>query len=147
MQWIVVLLVLAVLLSSRKALAGFIGGQPVTIAGTTIGTIAGETLYMESDAAAAFLRMKEAATAVGVALVPTGARAAFRTHEDQEFLAETRSSFAAPVDRSPHQAGIAIDLTTASGTNAAFRWLTANAARFNFKRTRADEPWHWEYRP
>jgi LAS superfamily LD-carboxypeptidase LdcB len=48
---------------------------------------------------------------------------------------------------SMHEQGVAIDFTvngsTISGhSNAAFRWLDANAARFGFHNLPV-EPWHW----
>lgn len=104
--------------------------------------------YLRTDAAAAFLRMKAAAAAAGVSLE---VNSSFRTFEEQqqmklEQLDGTRTDAVAEPGWSNHEGGIAVDLSTKRGTNAAFFWLVAHAASFGFKRTVASEPWHWEYR-
>lgn len=52
----------------------------------------------------------------------------------------------APVGRSMHERGLAIDFTIAGRTlrssDAAFRWLKDNAARYGLKNL-PSEPWHW----
>lgn len=103
---------------------------------------------MRADAAAAFTRMAAAAAADGVQL---HVNRAFATWEQQKVLYDRylagAGALAAEPGWSNHQGGIAADIESGAGTNAAFKWLTANAARFSFRRTVPSEPWHWEYRP
>ena len=103
---------------------------------------------MRRDAAEAFSRMHAAAARAGVQLqVNSG----FRTMQEQEalyaaYVAGT-GNLAAKPGHSNHQGGIAVDVESEGGTNAAYRWLEQNGARYGFKRTVPSEPWHWEYRP
>lgn len=129
------------LLLPRKAL-GYINGKPVEIDLKSIGG----GLYLEASAADAYLKMRAAAAADGVQLVPSGPRSAFRSTADQAELNVSRAEFAAPVGYSNHQAGRAIDLETNVGSNAAYRWLVSNAHRFRFYATVQREPWHWEHK-
>jgi hypothetical protein len=99
-----------------------------------------------ADTAAAFRRMREAASRDGVTLrIVSG----FRTYEEQEELYRLyragRGNLAARPGHSNHQDGRALDLNTSDG--GVYRWLTNNARRFGFKRTVPSERWHWEYRP
>lgn len=142
--------VLFVLLASKKALA-FVNGQPVTI---TLGPI-GDGLYLRSDAAAAFVRMVNAARNDGVTISPSGPRAAFRSPDDQMSLINESGSYgsgglAASVGYSPHQAGIAIDLAEMTYDSPARLWMNAYAGQFawvnkgmSYQTTK--EPWHWEF--
>jgi D-alanyl-D-alanine carboxypeptidase len=149
MPILLIVILLGVVLLMPKTATAYVGGKPVQI---TLGSI-GAGLYMREDAASAFRRMQAAAAEDDIALVPTGPRAAFRTVEDQTSLELDRAEYAAPVGFSPHQAGIAVDLATATadgpGTNDAFMWLLANAADFRFFQLPGSgatkEPWHWEY--
>ena len=108
--------------------------------------------YLASDAAEAFARMAEAAKAEGVDFV---VNSAFRTMAEQEKLYRERSDPAVKARLGPaarpgyskHQSGVALDIESAAGSNAAFRWLSQNASRFGWKRTVLVEPWHWEYLP
>ena len=101
---------------------------------------------LEESAARAFLKMASAAAAAGVSLV---VNSAFRENAKQAELYALwlagKGFKAAPPGYSNHQAGRDVDIETDGGTNAAFRWLTANAAAFGFQRTVIDEPHHWEY--
>jgi D-alanyl-D-alanine carboxypeptidase len=119
-------------------------------------------------AAAAWRRMKEAAAADGVVIKLASA---FRSVDRQveilrEKLAQGASleailSASAPPGYSEHHTGRAIDITTDGvppfevefEATAAFRWLSANAARFGFVLSFPPgnahgyqyEPWHWCY--
>jgi D-alanyl-D-alanine carboxypeptidase len=111
----------------------------------------GDGFYLTPVAAGAFLAMRRAALADGVTLV---VNSAFRDSAAQikiwkertddngtplDFSDDTRNANwekSGPVARpgtSKHEAGTAVDIDTDSGTNAAFAWLTANAARFGFR--------------
>ena len=98
------------------------------------------------DAAAAFIAMRAAAAAAGVALV---LNSAYRTYAEQLRLFNLylagEGNLAAPPGHSNHEGGIAVDVESAEGTNAAFHWMTANAADYGFRRTVSPEPWHWEF--
>lgn len=106
------------------------------------------TLFLERRAAQSWKEMVTAAEREGVHLRPSdGRRVAFRTDEMQAELKRERPAFAANPGESNHQGGIALDVDTDNGTNAAFKWLTANAHSYGWRRTVSYEPWHWEYRP
>lgn len=122
---------------------GYVRGEPVAL---ELGPIGGG-FYLRRDAAEAFIKMQLAASSAGARLTVTSA---FRTFEQQQQLfnahQEGTGSLAAAPGFSNHQAGIAVDIETAIGRNAAFEWLTENAATYGFRRTVASEPWHWEWR-
>lgn len=104
---------------------------------------------LEKTAARQFTLMRAHAARDGVSLI---VESAFRTMEQQTLLwtayvAGERVDVAAAPGYSNHQSGIDVDLTTARGTNAAYRWMQKNAHLYGFKETVAGEPWHWEYRP
>lgn len=142
-QWALIAAVVGYILLRPSRALGYVNGVPTEL---ELGPIGGG-LSMRVDAAAAFRAMRDAAADVGVYLVTSGPRSAFRTTEQQESLQVDRADYAAPVNRSPHQAGIAVDLETANGTNAAYRWLLSNGRMFGFVGPYpAREPWHWEYR-
>lgn len=120
-------------------------GQPVDV---RLVFIDADGHQLEERAAEDFLRMREAAASEGVVLV---VESAFRSWAAQASLYEqytsgARSDLVAPPGYSAHQSGKAVDLDTDRGTNAAYRWLMANAHLFNFRRTVTSEPWHWEHR-
>mgnify|MGYP001560790414 FL=1 len=113
--------------------------------------------WLREDAASAFDSMSAAASGDGVTLT---VNSAYRTKERQQQLREKydlemdefkrglRPKAPKPVAHpgwSNHQMGLAADIESANGTNAAFHWLTVNAGRFKFKRTVDSEPWHWEF--
>lgn len=150
MKWLWFLLGAAVITMGEAArrffATGYSRGQPVPVELLSIGG----SFYLESRGAApAFLEMQRAAAQDGVRLV---VESAFRSMAEQQDLerryaaGETGIGKPARAGHSNHQLGLAVDLETANGTNAAFAWLKTNAARYGFKRTVSGEPWHWEYR-
>lgn len=114
--------------------------------------------WLDPAAAEHYVMLRDEAKAEGVTLKINDA---YRTMAQQQVqwdkyqakLAAWRNSGrigkeptpAAKPGRSNHQMGLALDIESANGTNAAFHWLTANAHRHKFKRTVSNEPWHWEY--
>ncbi len=128
--------------ATRRAV-GYVRGQAVELVLVSIGN----GHWLDRSAADAFKAMRAAALAQGVALI---VNSSFREMAQQqawyaEWLSGVRAAIVAVPGTSLHQSGRAIDLDTDDGTNAAFTWLNANAARFGFRRTVASEPWHWEY--
>ncbi len=164
MHWLafaVVALAAAVVAGGVRFALGTVNGVTMPLALMSIG----DGYYLTPVAAGAFLAMRQAALADGVAFV---VNSAFRSSEAQvKIWRERTDDPGTPLDysddkrnakwdsdgpvarpgTSKHEAGTAVDIDTAGGTNAAFVWLTANAGRFGFKRTVAKEPWHWEYAP
>lgn len=127
---------------ASKMATGYRNGQPFSLELVTVE--GGHALA--AAPAAAFLAMRAAALAEGVVLSVT---TAFRDMAYQQtlyarYVAGT-GSLAAKPGYSNHQAGTALDLATARGTNTAYHWLVKNAARFGWKRTVSSEPWHWEW--
>jgi LAS superfamily LD-carboxypeptidase LdcB len=136
----------AIIFGSATAL-GYIKGKPVWIEIASIGN----SQFLEVKAASAFSAMARAAAVQNVNLK---VNSAFRSTEDQIKLQETRAEFAAAVNRSPHQAGIAVDIESGGGNNDSYRWLVVNAHKFKFvshatlyPNSTVKEPWHWEFRP
>lgn len=126
------------------AVQGWKGGKPIDVVLVQVDD-AGHLLAQR--AATQFAAMRAAAAHERVDLI---VNSAFRTMEEQtqfwvEYMRGERTAVVAAPGYSNHQAGTALDIESDGGTNAAFRWLTANAARFGFHRTVASEPWHWEY--
>lgn len=118
---------------------GFIHGRPVRISVTRI-----DGKPVERHTAAAYLRMREAATRAGVFLrIVSG----FRTMEHQQALYRAyrrgRGNLAALPGNSNHQSGHALDLNTS--TPGVLRWLDRHAREYGFRRTVPTESWHWEY--
>lgn len=70
---------------------------------------------------------------------------------DETFLKTASSKHFKPVTSPPgygyHHYGIAFDISTNGGKNAAYKWLEKNAINFGFVRTVKSETWHWEYKP
>jgi zinc D-Ala-D-Ala carboxypeptidase len=128
-------------------------------------------MKLRKPAAKAFQEMSAAAAAAGVTLAPISA---FRSVNDQQQVffgvkaernqtAEQRADVSAPPKYSEHHTGYAIDIGDANtpATNlsptfdqtAAFQWLQANAARYNFELSFPKdnqqgvtyEPWHWRF--
>jgi len=128
-------------------------------------------MLLRPDAAKSFSSMQSAAAADGIAL---NLLSAFRSHEVQRQLffdvkadrnqtALDRSKVSAPPGFSEHSTGYAIDLgdlrepqTNLSASfvhTQAYRWLRANAARFQFNLSFPEdnpqgvsfEPWHWRF--
>ncbi len=126
---------------------------------------------LRTAAARKFIEMVEAARLEGVVL---SALSGYRTVAEQEYLffgvkaersqaATKRAEVSAPPGFSEHHTGYAIDIGDGNvpATNLspdfehtpAFKWLAANAARFNFELSfpRGNpqgiqyEPWHWRF--
>jgi LAS superfamily LD-carboxypeptidase LdcB len=96
--------------------------------------------------AEAFLAMRAAARAAGVELhVNSAWRSYAKQAELRQLFLDGEGPQAAPPGYSNHEAGEAVDIETAQGSNAAYWWLVSNAGRFGFRPTVATEPWHWEY--
>ncbi|HEY5938144.1 MAG TPA: D-alanyl-D-alanine carboxypeptidase family protein [Kofleriaceae bacterium] len=102
--------------------------------------------WAEADLATAraFLAMQRAAADDGLEL---NVWSGFRTHERQKQLYQAwRAGYGNPAAKpgfSNHQSGRALDLVIRDEQIAA--WLATNAQRFGFRRTVANEPWHWEF--
>jgi LAS superfamily LD-carboxypeptidase LdcB len=135
--------------SSRRTekVWGYVAGHAELLELLDVGVTAkGKRAQLRVDAGEAFLRMKAAAAGAGVELV---INRAFSTWDEQlqfyELWQQGKGPQAAPPGYSDHQAGLAVDLESGGGANAAFAWLTVYAGNFGFKRTVASEPWHWEY--
>lgn len=126
---------------STKLAVGFKNGVSTWIWVKAIG----DGHKLRSDVAEAFGRMREAAKAAGIQIK---INSSFRSWNEQAIL-YAKHLIGGPVAAKPgysnHQGGTAVDIETANGTNAAFRWLNGNAAKFGFRRTVTSEPWHWEY--
>lgn len=109
-----------------------------------------------------WLRMRLAAGREGLALAHSGPRAGYRTPEEQDALAARlgpygKGGLVAPVGRSRHQLGLALDLSNVDPSTDNFdaqvrEWLLVNGPRFGWYpigstfRTRP-EPWHFEWKP
>ncbi len=128
-------------------------------------------IELQRDAADALVAMRAAAAADGVDLVVlSGYRAIalqkhlfFAVKSARNQTASERARVSAPPGFSEHATGFAIDLGDGSqpGTNlsqsfeqtAAFSWLKANGARYQFvlsfpqgnSQGVSYEPWHWRY--
>lgn len=135
----------ALMVATTSKAWGYVKGQQVVVDLVAI-DVQGHKLRW--DAAMAFEAMRTRAFDSGVVLI---VNRAFATFEEQERLYQLyqagRGNLAAEPGWSNHQGGIAVDIESAGGTNAAFEWLTAHGKDFGFRRTVSSEPWHWEYRP
>jgi zinc D-Ala-D-Ala carboxypeptidase len=128
-------------------------------------------LKLRSTAAKKFKVMTAAARSAGINITTISA---FRSVADQERIffdikaernqtPKQRAEVSAPPKYSEHHTGYAVDLGDASNAGAdlkpvfentpAFKWLQANAARYNFemsfprdnKQGVSYEPWHWRF--
>jgi hypothetical protein len=119
---------------------------------------------LNKHAAEAFLRMRTAALADGVALrILSG----FRSRAAEEATARTSTNRVAFAGFSPHSLGLAMDVALRVGTSAkarfseistrmdklvdmlqspAYKWIYLHGAAHGFFQYEA-EPWHWEYNP
>lgn len=133
--------------------------------------VADSSIKLRKAAALQFQAMMVAARASGVVLVPISG---FRSAREQEHLffdikaqrgqvATKRAEVSAPPGYSEHHTGYAVDIgdaaTPATNLNTtfektrAFKWLSANAARFSFELSFPKdnpqgvsyEPWHWRF--
>ncbi|MEZ4407935.1 MAG: M15 family metallopeptidase [Polyangiales bacterium] len=119
---------------------GYVHGRAIRVVVTRL-----DGKPVEVHTAAAFRRMREAATRDRVAIrIVSG----FRTMEHQQALYRAyrrgQGNLAALPGHSNHQSGRALDLNTSSA--GVLRWLERNGRRFGFRRTVPNEPWHWEFR-
>lgn len=127
-------------------------------------------VFLDHEAAAAYLSMQEAAKKEGVLLQ---AASGFRSHADQQILfakqikklgsKKKASRLSAPPGFSEHHTGYAIDivelnndkniLTFSFDQTDAFRWLKRHAANYGFEMSFpmnnpmgvSYEPWHWRF--
>jgi D-alanyl-D-alanine carboxypeptidase len=130
----------------------------------------GRVVRLRAEAAGAFRRMVETAKADGVGVVPiSGHRTLayqknlFENARRKHGSAREAARWVAPPGHSEHHTGWTLDLGDEStpaadvdpafeGT-AAFRWLTAHAAKHGFELSFPPgnpqgvgyEPWHWRY--
>lgn len=103
---------------------------------------------LDPKAAAAFMRMREAAAYEGVTITLTDS---YRSYEAQVQCRASKGSLCAEPGTSKHGCGLAIDV----GGEAAQRWIQANGERFGWvwprwARRPEDggskyEPWHFEF--
>lgn len=123
------------------------GGSPVPLSSTTLAT---NGIRVHRQIVGAVNRMIQAAKADGVGLYGSGYRstlqqAALRikngcTCSDSSSCCRVPT---APVGRSMHERGLAIDFANAGSRDTrVYRWLAANAGRFGFQNL-PSEPWHW----
>jgi hypothetical protein len=123
-------------------------------------------LQLERQTYDAYLRLKAAAEADGIAANLLTVTSGYRSRATQERLfaaavqkygsREAARKWVAPPGGSAHQTGRAIDFNLGLGNNsenvaalrrtAPYRWLVCNAHRFGFTPYSA-EPWHWEFHP
>ena len=102
---------------------------------------------VEIDTANAYIAMQSSARNAGVNLrIVSG----FRTNSQQQHLYGcytncncNNCNLAARPGYSNHQSGHALDLNSSDAGVSS--WLNNNGARFGFRRTVANEPWHWEW--
>lgn len=116
--------------------------------------------FLDSEAAAAFKRMRLAAELDGIRLQ---VNSAFRYHDQQTVLWNRyvrevarwqgggqnglKPTPVARPGRSHHQSGIAVDINRSHDDGQTDAWLAAHAGAHGFVRTVASELWHWEYLP
>lgn len=138
--------ILAFIMLTPTVVLGFVGGVGKPLRALPIGDFG---CVLEEHAAEAWLQMVASAAEDGVILKPKGPLSAFRTHEQQGEMVAELPTFAAAVDHSPHQAGIAVDVDLTQLGNP-LEWLQLYAELFSWQplptqAARAKEPWHWEY--
>jgi hypothetical protein len=123
-------------------------------------------IQLDRRAYAAYLRLKAAAEADGIAPALLRVVSGYRTVADQREIwaralrrygtAKEAVHWVARPGGSPHHTGRAIDFALGTSNNSknvarlretpAYQWLVCNAGRFGFT-PYAREPWHWEYNP
>jgi hypothetical protein len=129
--------------AEAAAPAGGGGSMPAIASG---GGYGGPLVYrqghgMRPDVAAAFDRMAAAAAAgAGISLV---VNSAFRSDAEQAalFAAHPDPRWVAPPGHSLHRCATELDL----GSESAYGWLAAHAARFGFVQRYSWEAWHYGY--
>ncbi len=129
---------------------GYKRGQQIQVDLADIG--GGQQL--EARAANSFIAMRDAAARDGVSLKVNMSFRDMETQTELRRLYESKAidpktgkpyALAAKPGWSNHQAGTALDLQTANGTNDAFRWMNKNGSKYGWRRTVTSEPWHWEW--
>lgn len=148
---------------------GYSKGRRLELELWSIGkSVSGETLYLEKDAAAQYLRMVEDAAKDGITWT---VNTAFRSQAEQDYLYRRytkrlaeweaggmlgkRPAKAAPPGWSTHQAGLSVDINRAAGDDPATpepdspvdKWLRDNAHHYGFVFDVEAEPWHASYLP
>ena len=136
-------------------------------------TVTGSGIYLEREAAAAFMEMYKAALGQGLTLTPYSGYVSFdrqqskfnalvKTYQDMGYSEKEAEALAArkilPVGCSEHNAGLAVDLgsnTDDFKNTAEYKWLVKNAAKYGFIERYTEEledetgvdaaPWHWRY--
>jgi LAS superfamily LD-carboxypeptidase LdcB len=114
--------------------------------------IPGKDLYLEKNCLISYLNMKESAKKDGIMFQED---TAWRSMEYQKQLyadwkaGKLKVPAVAVPGYSNHQNGVCVDLSTGGlgRKSLVYRWLSANAEKFNFYNTVTAEPWHWEYIP
>jgi D-alanyl-D-alanine carboxypeptidase len=159
------------LLGSRSADGRLLGHFPYPEAQVNQLVALAPGVKLRQEAANAYQAMEQAAAADGVSLTLLSA---FRSVAEQEHLffaikaqrnqsSLDRAKVSAPPGFSEHSTGYAVDIGDGNQPNTnlspaftqtrAYRWLTTNAARFQFTLSfpRGNpqgvnfEPWHWRY--
>ena len=125
---------------------------------------------LDFEASQAFQRMRDAARAEGISMMPISG---FRNISDQKdlFTRQTQrrgseaeaARYSAPPGHSEHHTGYAIDITDERRSDVdlkvafeetdVYRWLSNNASRFGFQESFPNnnlqgvsyEPWHWRF--
>ena len=78
---------------------------------------------------------------------------AWRNKKTQAYFAKYMPDLAAPVGRSEHQLGTAVDLNINDGAteekffvdSPAYAWMQEHAASYGFVQSFSNEPWHWRF--
>ena len=126
----------------ESSATGYTSGKSFSIKLVTV-----DGKKMEVKSANAYYVMAQAAAKKGVHLkVISG----FRSYSQQLYLYNcykncncNNCNLAAKPGYSNHQSGHAVDLNTSS--SGIYSWLSANAAKYGWKRTVPSEKWHWEW--
>jgi LAS superfamily LD-carboxypeptidase LdcB len=115
--------------------------------------VAGTRIEVDSSIASNVAQLVKAARGAGIALDGSGWRSSLRQAQLRIANGCTCSDSSkccnpptAPVGKSQHEVGLAIDFTvngqTVKSNTAAYRWLVENAGRYGL-RNLPGEPWHW----
>jgi LAS superfamily LD-carboxypeptidase LdcB len=103
------------------------------------------SLFLYSPASSAYKDMLESAAKQGIDLKLTYAT---RDHILQKRLKRRNPRLAAPPGYSPHEAGLAIDISGVvkhKRKTSIYYWLKHNAKQYCFYQPVKKEPWHWEF--
>ena len=140
MRWIVALcLLVGASVAHAERATGYVRGKPRSIEVVPV-----DDVWLAKQTARDFVAMQAAAAKVGIEL---SIRSGFRDHERQIWLYQAwRAGYgnrAARPGFSLHQSGRALDLRVRDPETR--DWLKRHARKFGFRRTVADEPWHFEH--